>query len=186
MSNEHSIGRPVSLSIPGNVDAVHEIILKNQRIRLKHIAVTLNISYEWLFAKIFCTNAAKCLKRCCFIKIMLLLTRHCLLCKNKQIRLWTIELFYLLPKLKKHLNKLISVAEDLFVDQVEEFSLSLELLYNRCAECIKLEGDYVETTVFCFLKFQTAFVCWRRNESIKRLFDLIWFFKANEEVWIRC
>lgn len=39
-------GRPISVSTPENIDAVHDMILSDRRIGLKHIAETLKISYE--------------------------------------------------------------------------------------------------------------------------------------------
>lgn len=39
-------GRPVSVSVPENIDAVHDMILSNRRIGLKQISEALNISYE--------------------------------------------------------------------------------------------------------------------------------------------
>ena len=39
-------GRPVSVSVPENIDAVHDMILSDRRIGLKRISEALNISYE--------------------------------------------------------------------------------------------------------------------------------------------
>ena len=39
-------GRPVSVSVHENIDAVHDMILSDRRIGLKRISEALNISYE--------------------------------------------------------------------------------------------------------------------------------------------
>ncbi|RXX88639.1 hypothetical protein DD587_32110 [Klebsiella pneumoniae] len=47
--DEHPTEKPVSVSIPANIDAVHGLILEDRRIGLKRIAETLKISYERIF-----------------------------------------------------------------------------------------------------------------------------------------
>jgi transposase len=49
VKDEHRSGRPISVTTPGDIDSVHDMILENRRIGLTRIAETLHISYECVF-----------------------------------------------------------------------------------------------------------------------------------------
>jgi transposase len=49
VKDEHRSGRPISVTTPGDIDSVHDMILENRRIGLTRIAETLHISYERVF-----------------------------------------------------------------------------------------------------------------------------------------
>lgn len=49
VKDEHRSGRPISVTTPENIDSVHDIILQDRRIGLKHIAETLHICCERVF-----------------------------------------------------------------------------------------------------------------------------------------
>jgi histone-lysine N-methyltransferase SETMAR len=49
VKDEHRSGRPISVTTPGNIGSVHDMILENRRIGLTRITETLHISYERVF-----------------------------------------------------------------------------------------------------------------------------------------
>jgi transposase len=49
LKDEHRSGRPISVTTPGDIDSVHDMILENRRIGLTRTAEILHISYERVF-----------------------------------------------------------------------------------------------------------------------------------------